>query len=192
MPTVRLIAAERVLRLASQIKAHYFLATSTNHPYFWLPAAQATLGAIKGAKNQVFAPNATTTIPLPGGTKPPGEPSLTWTEMEKSFFAYHLKGVGEPFPMVKLLAGFKFEEDVVRTRFRVEGAVTNVSAYYSSAPSAANGHQWRKAVVSKVENEVYEAIIPIEAAQEGANWYALASSSHPATVSSVVADVPKP
>ena len=179
-------------RRASQIKAEYFLATSTNHPYFWLPAAQATLRAIKSPKNQIFAPNATTAIPIPGGTKPPGETSSTWTEMEKSFFAYYLKGTGEPFPVVKLLDGMKQEEDVVRLRFRVEGAITETSAYYSLAGAETNERQWKKAVVFKVEKGLYESVIPIEEARQGADWYALAVSSHPATVSSLITQVPRP
>lgn len=179
-------------RRASQIKAEYFLATSTNHPYFGLSAARATLNAIRGAKNQLFAPNADLSIPLPGGTKPSGEPSSTWTEMEKSFFVYHLKGVGKPFPVIKLLKDVKFEADVVRTRFHIEGETSEISAYYSLAGTDINNRQWKKTIVSKVGNDIYEAIIPIEAVKEGADWYVLASSSHPATVSSLIAGVPKP
>ena len=179
-------------RRAPHIKAAYFLASSTNHPYFWLSAAEATLGAITSSKNQVFAPNEATVIPLPGGTKLPGEPSSTWTEMEKSFFNFQLKGLGEPFPIVKLLADIKVEVDVVRPRFHVEGTFTDVSAFYSSTQTSPNERRWQKAVVVKVAKGIYEAIIPIEAARTGASWYALASSSHPATVSSLIAEVPKP
>jgi dienelactone hydrolase len=180
-------------RRAPQIKAQYFLATSTNHPYFWLPSAIATLNAVKSPKNQVFVANATTDLPIPGGTKPPGEASQNWTEMEKNFFAYYLKGAGTSFPVVTLLSDFKVEADVVRTRFRVEGAAAEVSAYYGLTATAADARQWKKALaVTKVGKDIYEAIIPIGAAREGADWYAVAAGSPPAAVSSLIGKVPVP
>ena len=177
-------------RRTPQIKAQYFLATSTNHPYFWLPSALATLNSIKSARNQVFAPNATTDIPVPGGTASPGQPSPTWTAMEKSFFANLLKGKGSPFPVVTILPDSKIEADIVRPRFRVEGAVTEVTAYYSRSNEPTGKRQWNKAIVAAIGKDIYEAIIPIAAAREGADWFANVSSLHPATVSSLIVKVP--
>lgn len=179
-------------RRAPLIKANYFLATSTHHPYFWLPAARATINTIKSPKNQVFAPNSTTAIPLRGGTAHPGLTSPTWTEMEKSFFAYQLKGIGKPFPVVKILSESRFEKDIVRVSFRIEGTVTNVEAYYSLPVEPSNVSKWQNAVVAKINDGLYQAIIPIEVATAGADWFALASSSHPATVSSEIKEVPRP
>lgn len=179
-------------RRAPLIRANYFLAASTNHPYFWVPSLQATVQAVRGPKNQVFAPNASTLIPLAGGTPTSDNPFSSWTEMEKSFFAFNLKGLGSPFPSVTIRKEIVFEEDVVRPRFEINGDASSVQAYYSLKNSPSTERVWRKAIISKIEKQVYEAIIPIGAAQEGADWFALASSRHPATVSSLIETVPPP
>ena len=50
-------------RRAPNIRAAFFTAGAANDFFFWPPAVQATLDAIPGEKNHLFAPNANHKVP---------------------------------------------------------------------------------------------------------------------------------
>jgi len=183
-------------RRAPGITAEFFIAGASNDFFFWPRAVQATLDAIPGSKNQLYAPNANHKIPLPGGTadaetaaepfKPTAfQPVATpiggkanWLTMEVPFFDYHLKGIGEPFPRVVI----KATDDPSTARFHVSAPrpLTKVEVYWAKTNPDVTKREWLPLPATKVADDVYEAKLPAEAA----DWFALVSDDRPVTVSS--------
>lgn len=183
-------------RRAPGITAEFFIAGAANDFFFWPRAVQATLDAIPGPKNQVYAPNANHKIPLPGGTadaetaaepfKPTAfQPVATpiggkanWLTMEVPFFDYHLKRIGEPFPRIVMQA----TDDASTARFQVNAPrpPTKVEVYWAKSNPDVTKREWLPLPAAKVADEVYEAKLPAEAA----DWFALVSDDRPLTVSS--------
>jgi dienelactone hydrolase len=189
-------------RRAPGMKAAYYLAAATNDFFGWPRAAQATLDAIPGAKNHLFAPNANHKIPVPGGDISSTEKSdpnfvptafqpyptpkgqkANWLSMEVPYFDYHLKGIGKPFPTVMVLAG----KDARVARFRVTAPhpLTQVEVFWSQAAPAVptnddiKNRVWQALPATK-RGEGYEAQLPADAGE----WFALVSDDRPVTVSS--------
>ena len=196
-------------RRAPNMKAAYFLAAASNDFFGWPRSAQATLDAIPGEKNHLFAPNANHTIPLPGGSTYDINPSKNSTAMDKSFvptafqplptpkgekgnwismeipyFDYYLKGIGQPFPKV---AVEKTSEPLL-ARFFVTAShpIIKTEVYWAkSVPDDLKADDvknrlWIALPAVKKDGNAYEAKLPAEAAE----WFALVSDNRPVTVSS--------
>jgi dienelactone hydrolase len=188
-------------RRASGMKAAYFLAAATNDFFGYLTSAQATLDAIPGEKNHVFAPNANHKLPVPGGSlydinppkdfkptafqpfpTPVGEKD-TWAAMEVPYFEYYLQGRGEPFPKVTV----EPSPNPRLARFRVAAshAMTKVEVYGAPANPDPKARVWSPLPAVKSADGIYEAALP-----EGtANWFALVSDDRPVSVSSDLVSV---
>ncbi len=189
-------------RRAPGMKAAYYLAAATNDFFGWPRAAQATLDAIPGAKNHLFAPNANHKIPVPGGDiasteKPdpafvptafqphptPKGQKANWLSMEVPYFDYHLKGVGQPFPKVAVVPGK--DPQVARFSVTAPHPLTKVEVYWAKAgPEILKGDEIKKrvwqALPATKSGEGYQAQLPPEAG----DWFALVSDDRPVTVSS--------
>ena len=183
-------------RRAPGIKAAFFLAGAANDFFYWPRAVQATLDAIPGEKNHLYAPNANHKVPLPGGTVFPNRPAVpfkptpfqpfptpggskaNWLAMEVPFFDYHLKGVGQPLPKV----GVRKAGDPLLARFRVEAPrpLAKVEVYWAKTNPDVMKREWLALPAAKTGDEVYEAKLPAEAA----DWFAVVSDERPVTVSS--------
>jgi dienelactone hydrolase len=189
-------------RRAPNMKAAFFLAAAANDFFGWPRAAQATLDAIPGEKNHVFAPNANHKIPLPGGSvfdnKPaapftptafqpyptPGGSKANWLAMEVPYFEYHLKGIGEPFPKVAV----EKTGDAHLARFSVATSrpLAKVEIYWAKATPAVltaddvKKRQWMALPASKIGDNHYEAKLP----EAAADWFAVVSDDRPVSVSS--------
>ena len=189
-------------RRAPGMKAAYYLAAATNDFFGWPRAAQATLDAIPGEKNHLFAPNANHKIPVPGGDiasteKPdpnfvptafqpyptPKGQKANWMSMEVPYFDYYLKGIGKPFPKVKVVPG----QDPQVARFSVTAPhpLIQVEVYWAkAAPEFLTGDDIKKrewlALPATKTGEGYQAQLPPEAG----DWFALVSDDRPVTVSS--------
>lgn len=205
-PTLaKLPAAERALwlkhldagRRAPGIKAAFFTAGASNDFFFWPQAVQATLDAIPGEKNHLFAPNANHQVPLPGGTvfaferpAPPFKPTAfqpfptpsgskaNWLAMEVPYFDHYLKGTGKPLPRVII----DKTVDVLTARFKVTAPapITKAVVYWSAQGADWTKRQWIALPANKTPDESYEAKLPAEAA----DWFAVVSDDRPVTVSS--------
>ena len=189
-------------RRIPKMKAAYFLAAATNDFFGYLTSAQATMNAIPGEKNHLFAPNANHKIPVPGGTtveKKTEEPFVptpfqpyptpkglkaNWIPMEVPYFDYYLKGIGDPFPTVTV------QKDPQTARFTVAGKhpVTKAEVYWAIANSDARNRQWIALPASRVGSNSYEVKLPSEAA----DWFALVSDDRPVSVSSDLVSVKNP
>jgi dienelactone hydrolase len=183
-------------RRAPGIKAAFFTAGAANDFFFWPRAVQATLDAIPGEKNHLYAANANHKVPLPGGTlfpktpampfkATPGQPFPTpsgskanWLAMEVPFFDYYLKGIGQPLPKVNVQPS----NDPLLARFSITNPrpLAKVEIYWSKASSDVRKRQWLALPATKTDDNLYEAKLPAETA----DWFAVASDDRPVTVSS--------
>jgi dienelactone hydrolase len=192
-------------RRAPGMKAAYFLAAASNDFFGWPRSAQATLDAIPGEKNHLFAPNANHRIPVPGGSTydvnpvtnsthftptafqplptPAGQKG-NWIGMEIPYFDYYLKGIGQPFP--KVFAEGSPEPTKARFRVKSPCPIRKAEIYWAGAiPADPKADDVRKRVWTSLPamddgKGVYEARLPGEAVE----WFALVSDDRPVTVSS--------
>ena len=191
-------------RRAPDMKAAYYLAAATNDFFGWPQAAQATLEAIPGEKNHLYAPNANHKVPVPGGDiasteKPdpnfvptafqpyptPKGQKANWLSMEVPYFEYHLRDIGKPFPKVRVEPG----KDPQTARFRVTAPhpLISVEVYWAkAAPAVQTGNDiknrvWQALPATKAD-EIYQAQLPPEAG----DWFALVPDDRPVTASSAL------
>jgi len=203
-------------RRAPKMKAAYFLAAASNDFFGWPRSAQATLDAIPGEKNHLFAPNANHKIPVPGGSTYDINPTTNsasanknfvptafqplptpkgakgnWISMEIPYFDYYLKGIGQPFPKVMV----EQTKDPLLARFTVTAPhpIEKTEIYWAKAAPAdlkaddVKNHIWIALPAVKTDGNAYEAKLPAEAAE----WFALVSDERPVTVSSDMIEIPK-
>lgn len=188
-------------RRAPGIKAAFFVAGATNDFFYWPRAVQATLDAIPGEKNHLYAPNSNHRVPLPGGTvfgkpKPftptafqpyptPEGSKANWLAMEVTFFDYYLNGQGHSLPRVSV----DKTGDPRRARFRIIApcALAKVEVYWAKTNPDVLKREWLAMPAVKV-GEWYESQLPTEAA----DWFAVVSDDRPVTVSSDLVHIPEP
>jgi dienelactone hydrolase len=188
-------------RRAPGIKAAFFTAGAANDFFYWPRAVQATLDAIPGEKNHLYAPNANHKVPLPGGTvfpKQPAEPfkatpfqpfptpggsKANWLAMEVPFFDYYLKGIGQPLPKVSVRPA----SDPRLARFSIASPrpLAKVEVYWAAADSNVMKRAWLALPATKTGDQLYQVKLPAEAA----DWFAVASDDRPVTVSSDLIEV---
>ena len=183
-------------RRASGIKAAFFTAGAANDFFYWPRAVQATLDAIPGEKNHLYAPNSNHKVPLPGGTvfakeaaepfKPtPFQPFPTprggkanWLAMEVPYFDFYLNGKGQPLPRASVEKAA--ERLVARVAVKAPRPLANVEVWWAKADSNVMKRVWQAVPMKKSGESSYEAKLPAEAA----DWFAVASDDRPVTVSS--------
>lgn len=190
-------------RRAAGMKAAFFIAGAANDFFFWPRAVQATLDAIPGEKNHLYAPNANHKTPLPGGTMfpratgevftptpfqsypTPGGNKANWLAMEVPFFDYQLNGRGQPLPQVTVEQG----GEPLRARFRITAPcpLTKVEVYWAKLNPDVMKREWLALPATKTGEQSYEAKLPAEAA----DWFAVVSDNRPVTVSSDLVPVAK-
>jgi hypothetical protein len=198
------------------MKAAYFLAAASNDFFGWPRSAQATLDAIPGDKNHLFAPNANHKIPVPGGSTYDINPTTNsasadknfvptafqplptpkgakgnWISMEIPYFDYYLKGIGQPFPKVMV----EQTKDPLLARFTVTAPrpIEKTEIYWAKAAPAdlkaddVKNRIWIALPAVKTDGHAYEAKLPAEAAE----WFALVSDDRPVTVSGDLIQIPE-
>ncbi len=191
-------------RRAPGMKATFFIAGAANDFFYWPRAVQATLDAVPGEKNHLYAPNANHKTPLPGGTvfaKPSAEPfkptafqpyptpsgsKANWLAMEVPFFDYTLKGIGEPLPKVSV----EKTGDPLLARFSSTAPhlLTKVEIYWAKTNPDVMKREWLALPVTKTAADHYEAKLPAEAA----DWFVVASDDRPVTVSGDLIHIDQP
>jgi len=190
-------------RRAAGIRAAFFIAGAANDFFFWPRAVQATLDAVPGEKNHLYAPNANHKTPLPGGTMfpratgevftptpfqsypTPGGNKANWLAMEVPYFDYYLNGRGQPLPRVTVEPG----GEPLRARFRISAPcpLTKVEVYWARSNPDVMKREWLALPATKTGEQSYEAKLPAEAA----DWFAVVSDNRPLTVSSDLVSVAK-
>jgi dienelactone hydrolase len=183
-------------RRAPGIKAAFFTAGAANDFFYWPRAVQATLDAIPGERNHLYAPNANHKTPLPGGTVFPKEkaepftptafqpfatPSgskANWLAMEVPYFDYYLNGKGQPLPRVTVEKAA--DPLVARVSVNAPCALTNVEIWWAAADSNVMKRVWQSLPMAKSGASSYEAKLPADAD----DWFAVVSDERPVTVAS--------
>lgn len=173
-------------RRAGGMQAAFFIAGAANDFFYWPRAVQATLDAVPGEKNHVYAPNANHKIPLPGGTvfpkRPAGPvpygPQANWLAMEVPYFDYYLKGQGQPLPRVSVLPSG--EPRRARCSVVAPCPLTRVEVWWAKANPDVMKREWLPVPATRGADGSYEALLPAEAS----DWFAVASDERPVSVSS--------
>ena len=186
-------------RRAPHITAAYFVAGATNDFFFYPAAVQATLDAIPGERNRVWAPNADHTMTVPGGMAvgpaTPHTPTAfqpvatpqgtgTWMAMEVPWFAYHLQGHGAPFPTVRVEPGADPRQVVLRTT--APEPLTGVTVVWAPAHHDVKTRVWTSIPATADGPDRYRAELPPEAV----TWFATASDTRPVSVSTDLVQIP--
>lgn len=166
-------------RRAPAIRAPYFLAAAANDTYFRPPAIEHTLSAIPGTAGVVYAPNADHQLPVPGGTNMrPGD------FLAETWFDWHLRGSGNPFPSID----WKASPRPGTIAFQVNGPspVLAASLWYSRTDPSGSwpDRRWTEVPANPRGSGLYEVSLPAEAQTLGAAWFVLASDDRPISVSS--------
>jgi hypothetical protein len=152
---------------------------------------------MKGPANHLFAPNANHKIPVPGGSITRSTNRPGWLEMELTWFNYHLKGIGQPFPVIEKAMQIEPEKDVINhssgdtkilhIRFTVKSSypITEAKVFYSTTIPDWTKRNWQSVDAVKANDGSYYAILPSEAGNN-IDWFASVSDSRPVTVSSMI------
>ncbi len=185
------------------LKAAYFIAGATNDFFYWPLAVQATLDAVPGEKNHLYAPNSNHKVPLPGGMEFPKEPSepfqptafqpyptpsgskANWLAMEVPFFDFYLKGTGEPLPRVSVETS-----NLPLAKFSITSPrpLSKVEIYWAKENPDVKTREWIALPATGTGGDHFEANLPAEAA----DWFVVASDHRPVTVSSDLIHIAKP
>ena len=183
---------------AGNIMAKFFIAGATNDFFFYPKAVQKTLDLIPSEHNQVYAPNVSHTIPLPGGSvaieeanqnfvptkdqpfSTPKGSKANWLTMEVPYMEYYLKGIGKPFPKVKILNA----KDLSTVNIEVTSSnpITSVVVYWSVSGPDPKKCEWKKLEVQSMGKNRYQVHLPAEVT----DWFVVASDNRPVSVSSAL------
>ncbi|MFZ4779855.1 MAG: alpha/beta hydrolase family protein [Terrimicrobiaceae bacterium] len=164
-------------RRASGIQAPYFIGAAASDRFFWPPAVNATLCAISGARNQVFAPGNHSLKGVPGGDN-----------IALLYFSYWLKGEGEPFPQVTIESCENLPDGAKKISFFVQSSLPIVTA---TAFVTAGGESWQKSawepILAQPDGEKkFQVIIPADKINKKGAWFVNVSDARPATAGSLV------
>jgi dienelactone hydrolase len=173
-------------RHASGMRAPYFNCAAANDWFFWPEAVQKTLEQVSGYTNQVFSPNDSHQIRVPGGTAGPPkvDSKKNRTHMETVWFAHYLDGTEKPFP--KLTAGeAKAAPGGIEVRWSAEAPVPlqRSWAVYAQGPLPARMRLWAPVEATDLGDGTFSAVIPVADPDVPLLWYGLATDERNVTVS---------
>lgn len=173
-------------RRVKDIKTPFFIAAAANDNWFYPPAVTSTLKNSKGPVNHLFAPNNSHKIELPGGTEDrrPEEPG--WLTMERTYFDYHLKGIGQPFPKIQEIKTEKSGSGNILVKFKVNSPAIIAGGQVCYSPVGAEWpkRKWEIVPATASGDGWYIAEIPANGVAHPFECYATVSDSRPASVSS--------
>ncbi|MDB5032287.1 alpha/beta fold hydrolase [Mucilaginibacter sp.] len=163
-------------RRAPGIKAPYFLEATSNDTYYWPESVEATLHAIHGTTNHVWDPNF-------NHKQQPAGPT-----MQKLYFDYYLKGIGQPFASAKITKE-KLEADSskqITIKLDIPKGVTAASVvlYYSEPTATWQTRVWVPITATSTSANSYTATIPANLVKKGVNYYAYLTDNRTVAVSS--------
>lgn len=176
-------------RRLKNIHAPFFIAAATNDNWFYPLAVKNTLQQIPAPVNQVFSPNVSHKIDLPGGTENKKADAPGWTEMEEYYFDYHLKGKGDDFPRIKTVQFEKTGDNTVQVRFRVEGntSIANAEVSYSPVGESWTKRRWETVPAKRIKQGWYVADVNVKGLKNTpVEFFATASDNRPVSVSSTM------
>ena len=164
-------------RRASGIQAPYFIAAAASDHYFWPPAVNSTLSAIPGARNQAFAPANHRLTGIPEADN-----------LSQLYFAYWLKGEGEPFPQVTVESVENLPDGAKKISFSVQSAlpVATATAFVTPGGESWQKSAWEPITAQPAGDKKFQVTIPADKITKAGAWYVNVSDARPATAGSLV------
>ncbi|MBQ7792347.1 MAG: hypothetical protein IJ367_02500, partial [Clostridia bacterium] len=170
-------------RRAQYITADCYYAAASNDTYFHPPAVMKTISEIQGETNQVFAPNNSHAVLLPGGTTGvDGAGSPAGCRMLPHYFNTKLKtDAEEPFPVVKY-SSTSLKDDGFHVNMAITASetypATSATLYYSDKGAEWTKREWIE-VPATITDNVASAVIPKEALAVSNDFYMVVSDERP-------------
>lgn len=163
-------------RRAPGMKAPYFLEATSNDTYYWPESVEKTLSVMPGIKNHVWDTNF-------NHKQQPAGPT-----MQKLYFDYYLKGIGQPFESAKITKE-KIQADSSKQltiKLDVPKGVTTASVviYYSIPTEKWQTRVWVPITATAESGNNYTAVIPAGLVKQGVNYYAYATDDRSVSVAS--------
>ncbi len=162
-------------RRAPGMKAPYFIEATSNDTYYWPESVKATLDAIHGTKNHVWDTNF-------NHKQQPAGPT-----MQKLYFDYYLKGLGQPFGSAKItkekLLADSSKQVTIKLNIPKGVAAASVVIYYSEPTPKWQTRVWIP-ITAALEGKSYTAVIPAGLVKKGVNYYAYVTDDRTVAVAS--------
>ncbi|MEI6422197.1 MAG: alpha/beta fold hydrolase, partial [Lentisphaerota bacterium] len=140
-------------RRAADIRAPYFIAAAASDRFFWPPAVNSTLTAIPGIRNQAYAPANHSLKDIPEADN-----------LSLIYFAYWLKGEGQPFPKVTVESCQPQPDGGKQVNFSVQAPLpVKTATLYVTA----GGESWEKSTWEPISAQAagetkFQAVIPAD------------------------------
>jgi cephalosporin-C deacetylase-like acetyl esterase len=165
-------------RRVGGITAPFFIAAAVRDAYFFPPAVEATLNAMLGNKNLVFAPVKSHSLDGVAGED----------QMAKLYFDYYLKGIGGALPVVSVVSDEARPDGSRLITFQIASdfPTTGGKLYYSASGPAWPDRGWVGVDAVSVVSNRYEAVMPPDADLQDVDWYVMGSDNRPATASTML------
>ena len=162
-------------RRAPGMKAPYFIEATSNDTYYWPESVKATLDAIHGTKNHVWDTNF-------NHKQQPAGPT-----MQKLYFDYYLKGLGQPFGSAKItkekLLADSSKQITIKLDMPKGVAAASVVIYYSEPTPKWQTRVWVP-ITAALEGKSYAAVIPAGLVKKRVNYYAYVTDDRTVAVAS--------
>lgn len=163
-------------RRSPEIKAPYFLEATSDDTYYWPESVMATLNTIHGTKNHVWDTNF-------NHKQQPAGPT-----MQKLYFDYYLKGVGQPFSSAKITKE-KVEADsskqiTIKLNIPKGVNISSVVLYYSEPTAKWQTRVWVPITAQSTATDSYTATIPASLVKKGVNYYAYITDDRTVSIAS--------
>jgi len=164
-------------RRAPGIQAPYFIAAAASDRFFWPPAVNSTLCAIPGARNQAFAPANHSLKGIPEADN-----------LSLLYFAYWLKGEGEPFPNVTVESCENLPDGAKKISFSVQSAlpIATATAFVTPGGESWVKSPWEPIAAQPAGEKKFAVTIPADKITKTGAWYVNVSDARPATAGSLV------
>lgn len=165
-------------RRAAGIRAPYFIAAAARDHFFWPPAVNATVLAIPGSANQVFAPDENHRL-----TGLPASENL-----DLLYLAYWLKGDGQPFPQVTIESCEMLPDGGKQVAIAVVSVLPVAAAtlYVTAGAESWEKGTWEKIPAQPAGPNRFLATIPAARIAPQGAWFVTVSDMRPATAGSLV------
>jgi hypothetical protein len=140
--------------------------------FFWPPAVNATVSAIPGARNQVYAPANHRLTGIPDGKC-----------LDLLCFEYWLKGEGQPFPTVEVKGCQTLPDGGKRVTFFAQGPlpVNTATLYVTAGGESWESSTWEPVAAQPVGENRFQATLPVGKVNARGAWFVNVSDARPAT-----------
>ncbi|MDR2040258.1 MAG: alpha/beta fold hydrolase [Bacteroidales bacterium] len=172
-------------RRAKNMRAAYFIEAASNDTFFWPPAVEATLNAIRGSKNLVWRANLNHRQLAQGKL------------MQQLYLDYHLKGIGSPFAQVSVSKNEKQKNGNQKVTIQVNAPesikINSVKLYYSGMPASGKWQEreWIEIKAQPVSGNIYHVTIPEKAVKSQADYFVSAEDDRTVITSSKMYTIKK-